>query len=462
MVTAAVRGELRRRCSGELVEDAAALLPYARDFGGLVERTPSVVLRPASVESVTAALAVAREQRLPVSTRGAGHAQSGQSLGSGLVLDMTSLGRVVGFDDARSLVEVEGGATWRTVTDAAFARGALPLGLTNALDTTVAGTLSVGGVGAETFRVGPQVDNVAWLDVATLDGSVVRTSPTEQRDLFDAVRGGLGQCGVIVRAGYPVRPCLPRLKTQCFVYDRADAFVRDALRFSEPDAVGRFVAGTALRDPFRPGSLMLWLFVGQEHAAGEAPTGLEAAAAVYEVPSKESPLWNAEGVPGHPFFHLTAAGSAAHRKEQGKNPWTEQFFPLAAGTAALDHVLARGHSVLGDAGGSAGAILVRRKEPRAPLFITPEDDPSFGLGVYARFSEGARDAAIARVEEYQESARPFGGNRYLSGYVKYSADDWQRQFGAAFRAFAEAKARYDREGLLNGGFVVFPEPSGGP
>lgn len=457
MVTATARGELRRRCGGELIEDAAALLPYARDFGGLIERQPAAVLRPSSVESVGAALEIARGHGFSVSTRGAGHAQSGQSLGNGLVLDMTSLGRVLGFDAERSLVEVEGGATWHTVLGAAFARGMLPLGLTNAMDTTVAGTLSVGGVGAETFRVGPQVDNVAYLDVATLDGRVVRASIDEHRDLFDAVRAGLGQCGVIVRAGYPVRPCRPLLRTQCFVYDRADAFVRDACRFSDPEATGRFVTGTTLRDPFHADRLILWLFVGQEHDAGAPPPALGAPAAVFEVPAKDTPLWSEDGVPGHPFFHLTLAGSGARRKEQGINPWTEHFFTLDAGTAALDHVLSRGHAALGDAGGSAGAILVRRRSPQAPLFLTPDTELAFGLGVYARFGAGARDHAHESVSAYQESAARFGGNRYLSGHVAYSAGDWQRHFGPAFPPFAEAKTRYDEKGLLNGGFVAFPQ-----
>src|SRR5262245_59234494 len=114
----------------------------------MVRVTPAIVLRPGSVEDIQEALRLAATSNLTVGVRGAGHSQSGQGLGAGLLLDMTSLNRVVHFDASERLIEVEAGILWRNLVDATFASGLLPQALTYALDTTVGGTLSVGGVGA--------------------------------------------------------------------------------------------------------------------------------------------------------------------------------------------------------------------------------------------------------------------------------------------------------------------------
>ena len=126
--------------------------------------------------------------------------------------------------------------------DAAFQASLLPEGLTLVVDTTCGGTLSVGGVGGESFRVGAQVNNVRSLDVATLDGRVLTCSPTENRDVFDCVRGGLGQCGVILRATYPLRPCKRNVRTYFLVYDDAEAWVTDLQRI-RAEARGELVLG---------------------------------------------------------------------------------------------------------------------------------------------------------------------------------------------------------------------------
>jgi cytokinin dehydrogenase len=64
----------------------------------------------------------------------------------------------------------------------------------------VGGTLAVGGIGGTTSRHGMQTDNVLALNVMTGDGRELTCSARANSDLFDAVRAGLGQCGVITQA----------------------------------------------------------------------------------------------------------------------------------------------------------------------------------------------------------------------------------------------------------------------
>jgi FAD/FMN-containing dehydrogenase len=65
---------------------------------------------------------------------------------------------------------------------------------------TVGGTLSVGGIGAMSFREGAQVDHVVSLRAVTGNGTIVNCSRLRHRELFEMLLAGQGQVGVIVEA----------------------------------------------------------------------------------------------------------------------------------------------------------------------------------------------------------------------------------------------------------------------
>ena len=92
---------------------------------------------------------------------------------------------------------MRGGGPWRTRR---YGIGRTFPVFTDYLGATVGGTLSLGGVGSRTWQLGAQTDHVLELEVVTAAGEVVRCSPREHPDLFDAVRCGLGQFGIITSA----------------------------------------------------------------------------------------------------------------------------------------------------------------------------------------------------------------------------------------------------------------------
>lgn len=184
---------------GTVHTDERVLSAYATDFGGVVTRRPSAVVRAGSVEDVVAAVRWAGAHDRPLVARGAGHSMNGQTLlDGGIVLDLTSLTGVLAVEDDRAVVAA--GTRWSTLLAATLPRGLAPPVLTDYPHTTVGGTLSTGGLGGMSHRHGAQTDNVRELAVVTREGAVVTCSPTREPGLFDRVRAGLGRHGVIVRA----------------------------------------------------------------------------------------------------------------------------------------------------------------------------------------------------------------------------------------------------------------------
>jgi FAD/FMN-containing dehydrogenase len=186
------------------------------DFGRLVEGVATGYVCPATMEEVVAAVAGARDSGERVTIRASAHSFGGQAVPDrSQVLDVTRLD-AVRVEDATALCGP--GATLRQVVDATLPHGLLPPTLTNLLDLTVGGLLSVGGIGPASQAAGPLVANVSGLTVVTPDAALVTCSRTERRDLVDAVLCGLGQHGVIVEAHLELRPMSPRIRTFHLLY----------------------------------------------------------------------------------------------------------------------------------------------------------------------------------------------------------------------------------------------------
>jgi FAD/FMN-containing dehydrogenase len=185
--------------TGELAADPTALSATADDFGHLIHRTPQYVLKPASVADISAVVAWAASQGLKVAARGQGHSNYGRPMVQcGVVIDMSTLNTIHSIAPDR--VVVDAGAKWNAVIDAALGHGLTPPVLTAYIELSVGGTLSVGGIGGMSHLYGLQTDNVLELDVVVADGRELTCSATQNADLFDAVRAGLGQVGIITRA----------------------------------------------------------------------------------------------------------------------------------------------------------------------------------------------------------------------------------------------------------------------
>lgn len=417
---------------------------YAADFGRMVRVTPVLVLRPTCVGDVQEAVRSASESNLTVSVRGAGHSQCGQGLGAGLLLDMTSLNRVVALDAAGERIEVEAGIVWGRLVDAAFAARLLPVALTYALDTTVGGTLSVGGVGAMAWSRGPQVDNVLYLDVVTSSGELVRCSLERERELFDAVRAGLGQCGIIVRAGIRLRRCGDTVETRTFVYREPDDLLRDAQSLCSDPTQNHLLAVRVAADPLFAGRLMAILYVGHDFASegAEARPLLPVLHHTHEPPARTTPTWTPDGRPGHPFFRVFGGNEEAVAWRERKHPWVDFLFPFTAASDALSTLAGNPGQVLQR--GPSEIIFVRRAANPAPLLVTPEVDLAMGLGVYPAFASEDVDSIASTMQSYARTMAARGGKRYPCGYFgPTDTNDWAAHYGPAWSGFCTAKLRYD-------------------
>ncbi len=221
---------------GSLLFDDSSRNAVSDDKGLNVHGSPIAVLKPGSVDDVARMVAYANRHGLKIAMRGQGHSLYGQALvHGGIVIDSSTLTSLSWRGD--DVLNAQPGATWGQVAKATLTKGLTPAIMPDAMALTVGGTLSVGGIGETSYRLGAQVDHVRELDVVTGQGEMVTCSPERDSELFRMVLAGLGQCALIVGAGITLVQAPEYVAVRTFRYDDMEAFLSDQARLSRSDGL---------------------------------------------------------------------------------------------------------------------------------------------------------------------------------------------------------------------------------
>ena len=103
----ALKENLQHRIQGDVLDDPVRCQELSGDFGRMVFRMPSLIVRPKTAEDVSQTVRFAREKKLPLGVRGNAHTQSGQGLtAGGVLLDLTPFNRIHSIDPDRKRVEL--------------------------------------------------------------------------------------------------------------------------------------------------------------------------------------------------------------------------------------------------------------------------------------------------------------------------------------------------------------------
>lgn len=437
------------RFEGELRRDDDALAAASEDFGHIVSRRPSAVLRVASAEDVALAIRFARERGVRVVARGQGHTTGGQALRAGaLVLDLTGLQRI---EPARphargGRVRCGAGARWIDVLRSTLTAGLTPPVLTDYIGLSVGGTLSVGGIGGQSFRHGLQVDQVASLRIVTGDGEIREASPQADPALFDGARAGLGRLGVIVEAELELVPAPATVRVRHLPYGDVETFLRDQSRLIEDDRFG-YVLGNI------PAKGDGWGFSIEavEHLFAGDARGLEHAARIDDLACDHGGIEAAE----MDYFAYASRleAMASSMREQGtwhaSHPWLDVFLPASWAASFIREVLAEvPPRDVGD--GYVMTYPVRRVASAAPLLRLPDEPHSFLLDVLANAARSDVPRCLEWVERFGRAALEKGGSVYPIGSLPMTPALWQAQLGEQADRVRDLVRRFDPAGVLGG------------
>jgi FAD/FMN-containing dehydrogenase len=178
----------------------------------------SEILQPRSLEDVRDIIGTARKNRKSISICGGRHAMGGQEFGTDTTLiDVRKLNRIIDFNPATGIIEVEGGIEWPQLINGYLARQSgdhptwgIAQKQTGADRLTMSGTIAANAHGRG-LKMKPFISDIESFVLVDAVGVARTCSRTENADLFRLVPGGYGLFGVV--ASIRLR-LVPRTKVQ--------------------------------------------------------------------------------------------------------------------------------------------------------------------------------------------------------------------------------------------------------
>jgi len=172
MIRPGLSRRLSKEIAGEVLFDRFSRGRYATD-ASIYQIMPAGVVVARTTDDVAAALDAAREEGLPLTMRGGGTSQCGQTVNSGLVVDTSKyLNRLLELDVEGRRAVVEPGIVLDDLN-----RLLKPHGLWFPVDVSTASRATIGGMagnnscGSRSLRYGTMRDNVIAIDAILADGT---------------------------------------------------------------------------------------------------------------------------------------------------------------------------------------------------------------------------------------------------------------------------------------------------
>jgi FAD/FMN-containing dehydrogenase/Fe-S oxidoreductase len=177
-MASASQSELGRRLEaeidGEVLFDPFSRGRYATDASHY-QMMPAGVVVPKTMEAARRAIDLAREAGVPITARGGGTSQCGQTINQGLIVDGSKhLRRIVSLDVENKRCVVEPGIVLDELN-----RSLKPHGLWFPVDVSTASRATIGGMvgnnscGGRSLRYGTTKDNVISIEAVLADGAAM-------------------------------------------------------------------------------------------------------------------------------------------------------------------------------------------------------------------------------------------------------------------------------------------------
>ncbi len=437
------------------------------------ERSACVVVRAHDVTAISQALAEAQRQGRTVIPRGAGHSYTDAALNTDdLVLDLTPMRRILGWDAVRGVMCVEPGVTLREVTALAWRDGWWPFVAPSTSAVTIGGCVAMNVTGKNGWKCGCFGDYVLDIDVLFPTGEHRTLTPERDAPLFQAVVGGLGLLGVITAVTLQLRRI-----TSGYVamHTRSASSLGDIFAiFAEEAATSDFVE--AWIDGFADGKQ---LGRGTVSCASLQPSGEWPA---FRLPASDArerrppPLARWLGGVGQPT--LAASVRYANRAQYWGSRWIAPqrlrrrsllpytFYPLVAFTGyhlalpegvetfqafvPVPQAQAVFEAALGYAQkyGFQPLWCVIKQHRRDPFLLSYQVD-GFSLELNFRRTHRNAEALAQMLRQMIQSVITAGGKFYLAKDHFSTSEQYCASMGAAtLNRFGELKRQYDPQQTL--------------
>jgi cytokinin dehydrogenase len=438
--------------------DALTRYSASRDFGGVAHGSCLLAAEPSNSDACARLVGSLRRRGIGCTVRGTGYGQGGQSVALDTVsLSTRRLDAIAPIDHATRSITVGSGATLRRVLHVLHDAGLTPAVLPLNLDMSIGGLLSAAGLGPTSHRHGPLIAHVAQVEVVTGDGELRTCTRQRNADLFDAVLGGLGQCGLITQATLELRPAPRHMRIYSFLYDDPGKWLQDQLLASDVEGVEFNIEGfcwAAAKGP-RGTHWMYGLHLGvdEEAANGIAVRQLlDSLKATRKLDEHEADYLSYLQRYEPRFSGMVQSGAWAE-----PHPWFEGIIPIDRAEELLVRML---HVLPAEVGDGHRFMLVDTRQTPGS-FLCPPGRRAGLVGIFpTSFARSELPNVLRTMDQLTRLIVEVTGKRYLSGWLGSDAEFYLRShFGERYGEWLAVRRRYDPDAAFRS--KLFPHGNRG-
>ncbi len=225
MITEEIKREIRAIVGPENVLDSELdRFGYSYDSSFvplLPANTPDLVVRPLTTGEVSMVMAIANEQAIPVTPRGAASGRTGGSipLHGGISLCLDRMTRIVELDERNMMVTAEAGVRTIDLYDHCAGRGLFyPPDPASWKFSTIGGNVAENAGGMRAVKYGVTTNYVMALEVVLADGTILKTGGKAIKnvtgyDFKSLFTGSEGTLGIVTQATLRLIPMPKRRGT---------------------------------------------------------------------------------------------------------------------------------------------------------------------------------------------------------------------------------------------------------
>jgi FAD/FMN-containing dehydrogenase len=289
------------------------------------------------------------------------------------------------------------------------------------------------------------VDNLLSAEVVTADGSQVRTSATENDDLFWGLRGGGGNFGIVTSFEFKLHPVGPNVLSGLIVFplDQTKSVLTQFARFTKT----------------MPDELNVWAILRKAPPLPFLPANVHGKEVVVL-----ALLYAGDPAEGEKLIKPLRGFGTAHGEYIGVQPytaWQKAFDPLLTPGArnywkshnlsqlsegAIDTIIECAGTLpspqceifIGTMGGQTARVS-------AEAMAYSSRDANYALNFHGRWESATDDErCIAWARNFFEKSRPFASS---GAYINFLTQDETERvafaYGATYSRLVELKKKYD-------------------